>query len=74
MDFDMQEVSVSKAILRQSEHVILAADSSKFDRKAPVFIAALDSVSTFITDRTVPDECKAQCEGYGTEIVYAGVD
>ncbi len=72
MDFDMQEVSVSKAILRQSEQVILAADNSKFDRKAPVFVASMDSVSTLVTDQMVPDECKTQCDLTGTEIVYAG--
>ncbi len=71
MDFDMQEVSVSQAILRQSEHVMLAADNSKFDRKAPVFIASMDRISTVITDLTVPDDCKARCQETGTEIVYA---
>lgn len=71
MDFDMQEVSVSKAILRQSEQVILAADSSKFERKAPVFVASMSSISALITDRNVPEACKIQCDESGTEIVYA---
>ncbi|WP_371157197.1 DeoR/GlpR family DNA-binding transcription regulator [Jannaschia sp. 2305UL9-9] len=74
MDFDMQEVSVSKAILHQSEQVLLAADSSKFDRKAPVFVASMESVTKFITDRQVPEDCSAQCELSGTEIVYANTD
>ncbi len=74
MDFDLQEVSVSKAILRQSERVLLAVDSSKFDRKAPVFIAAIDSISTLITDKKVPEDCRACCEQSGTDIVYAGTE
>ncbi len=74
MDFDLQEVSVSKAILRQSERVLLAADSSKFDRKAPVFISAIDSISTLITDKKVPEDCRACCEQSGTDIVYADTE
>lgn len=71
MDFDMQEVSVSKAIIEQSDHIILVADNSKFDRKAPAFVASMESISTVVTDGELPPECKSQCDASGTEIVYA---
>jgi len=70
MDFDMQEVGVSKAIIRHSDQVFLVADSSKFDRKAPVRIATMQDISTVFTDRRVPPECVAQCEVSGTNIIY----
>lgn len=71
MDFDMQEVSVSKTVIAQSDKVILAADSSKFERKAPAFVAGIDRLSAFITDKLVPEDCKTQCDLHATEIVYA---
>ena len=71
MDFDMQEVSVSKAIIQHTEHVILVADSSKFDRKAPAFVAPIEHISTLITDADLPPDCKLRCEAAGTEVVYS---
>ncbi|MFK7876173.1 MAG: DeoR/GlpR family DNA-binding transcription regulator [Paracoccaceae bacterium] len=73
MDFDLQEVSVSKTIIRQSAHVVLVADASKFERKAPAFVASVDDVATFVTDQPVPDDCQAQCERSGTHILYAEI-
>lgn len=69
MDFDMQEVTVSKAIIRNSDHVILVADRSKFDRKAPAFVAPIGSISTFVTDANLPQECRSKCEATGTLVV-----
>jgi len=63
-------VGVSKAIIRHSDQVFLVADSSKFDRKAPVRIATMQDISTVFTDRRVPPECVAQCEVSGTNIIY----
>ncbi len=71
MDFDVQEVSLSKTVISQSDIVILAADNSKFERKAPAFMAGMNSLSAFVTDKPVPEDCKTQCDLYGTEIVYA---
>lgn len=70
MDFDMQEVSVTKAIIEQSDHVTLVADSSKFERKAPALVASMQNVSTFITDSDIPQDCQTQCSATGTEVVY----
>jgi DeoR family glycerol-3-phosphate regulon repressor len=51
LDFDFREVKVAQAIIANSRHVILVSDGTKFERTAPVRIAHLSQVDTFITDR-----------------------
>lgn len=51
LDFDYREVKVAQAIIANARHVILVSDSTKFERTAPVRIAHLSQVDTFITDR-----------------------
>lgn len=71
LDFDIQEVGVSKAIIQQSATVILASDSSKFERKAPVKIASMDEVDLFVTDPRLPQNCADFCVEADTKILYA---
>jgi len=51
LDFDYREVKVAQAIIANARHVILVSDQTKFERTAPVRIAHLSQVDTFITDR-----------------------
>lgn len=51
LDFDFREVKVAQAIIENARNVILVADSTKFDRKAPVRIAHISQVDTFVTDQ-----------------------
>jgi DeoR family glycerol-3-phosphate regulon repressor len=51
LDFDFREVKVAQAIMANARHVILVADSTKFERNAPVRIGHISQVDTFITDR-----------------------
>ncbi len=51
LDFDFREVKVAQAIIANARHVILVSDATKFERTAPVRIAHLSQVDTFITDR-----------------------
>lgn len=51
LDFDFREVKVAQAIIANARHVILVADSTKFERTAPVRIGHLSQIHTFITDR-----------------------
>ncbi len=51
LDFDYREVKVAQAIIANARHVILVSDSTKFERTAPVRIAHLSQVDSFITDR-----------------------
>ncbi|MBE3638347.1 DeoR/GlpR family DNA-binding transcription regulator [Mangrovicoccus algicola] len=54
LDFDAQEVGVTRTILRRARRVFLVADRSKFDRTAPVRIASLAEVDRLFTDRPLP--------------------
>lgn len=69
LDFDFQEVGVSKAIINRSENVFLVADSSKFERKAPARIASLADVDVFFTDDPVADRCAKFCKSVSTRVV-----
>ncbi|WP_299026152.1 DeoR/GlpR family DNA-binding transcription regulator [uncultured Sulfitobacter sp.] len=69
LDFDPQEVAVSRAIFKQSDHIILAADVSKFDRKAPAKIASLANVNSFVTDSRPPPQIETLCRTAGTDLI-----
>jgi DeoR family glycerol-3-phosphate regulon repressor len=71
LDFDIQEVGVSKTIIRQSETVLLVSDSSKFERKAPARIASVADVDIFVTDRGLPPACARVCNEAKTKVFYA---
>ena len=71
LDFDFQEVGVSKAIISRSDHVFLVADASKFERKAPARIASLAEVDVFFTDLPPPPACQSFCRAAGTAISIA---
>lgn len=71
LDFDVQEVGVSKTIIRQSDTVLLASDSSKFERKAPARIASISDVDIFVTDKGLPDVCADFCRESNTKVLFA---
>ena len=72
LDFDYREVTVAQAIIANARQVILVADSSKFDRTAPVRIARLDQLDFFVTD-TAPDAAfRALCAAAGITLVETG--
>lgn len=68
LDFDIQEVGVSKTIIRQSDTVFLVADASKFERKAPAKIASLAQMDMFFTDAPPPGNCAEVCRASGTQL------
>lgn len=74
LDFDIEEVGVSQAILQQSRQTMLVADASKFTRSAPVRIGSLAEIDTMITDRSLPCDLAQRCEDWGTEVVLAVQD
>jgi len=61
LDFDFREVKVAQAIIANARHVILVADSTKFERTAPVRIGHLSQVDTFITDECGIDSIREIC-------------
>ncbi|MEX5728209.1 DeoR family glycerol-3-phosphate regulon repressor [Rhodovulum iodosum] len=74
LDFDIQEVGVSQAILRQSRRTFLVADQSKRQRTAPARIASLAEIDTVFTDRPLPPDLQRRCAEWGTEVVIAEAD
>jgi len=68
LDFDIQEVGVSQAILRQSRRTFLVADHSKLQRSAPARIASLEAIDTLFTDRPLPPDLARRCAEWGTEV------
>ncbi|UWQ17959.1 DeoR/GlpR family DNA-binding transcription regulator [Jannaschia sp. M317] len=69
LDYDPGEVEVARAILRQSRRTVLVADASKLTRKAPVRIASLSQIDTWITD-ALPDPLAEKCAAWGTEVLH----
>lgn len=69
LDFDGQEVMVSRTAIQQSRNVMVVADHIKFKRKAPLTICALGDVDILFTDRALSDELAANCEGFKTLVV-----
>jgi DeoR family transcriptional regulator, glycerol-3-phosphate regulon repressor len=61
LDFDFREVKVAQAIIANARHVILVSDASKFERTAPVRIAHISQVQTFITDHCPSDSIRSIC-------------
>jgi len=71
LDFDLAEVRVSKAIIRQARRVFLVADHSKLGRSAPARLASLSEVSRFFTDRALPADLARRCAEWGLEVSLA---
>lgn len=71
LDYDLQEVRVSRAILRQARQALLVADSSKLRRSAPARIASLAEISAVFTDAALPDPLARRCADWGTRVVLA---
>lgn len=68
LDFDVAEVRVAKAILRQARQVFLVMDGSKLDRPAPVRLASLSQMDAVFTDRALPDDLMAKCAEWQTKV------
>jgi len=69
LDYDFREVKVAQAIIANARHVILAADSTKFERTAPVRIGQISQVHTFITDRCDIPSLRNICEENGVLLI-----
>lgn len=61
LDFDFREVKVAQAIISKARHVILVADSTKFERRAPVVIAQMAQVDTLVTDHISKPSIRRIC-------------
>jgi DeoR family glycerol-3-phosphate regulon repressor len=73
LDYDYREVRVAQAIISNARHVVLVSDATKFERSAPVRIAHLSQVSTFVTDRCPSEAIRRICADNAVELVETAV-
>lgn len=71
LDYDPREVRVAQAIIANARSIILVADSTKFERNAPMRITDISSVDYFVTDRMPPPAFAAICRERGVTLVIA---
>ena len=71
LDFDLPEVRVSRAIIRQSRQVYLVTDASKLERSAPVRLASLAEIDVVFTDTAFPDDLAKKCRDWETDVRIA---
>ena len=72
LDFDLAEVTVSRAIIAAARAVYLVADHSKLGRRAPARIGALSEVDALFTDRPLPEPLAGLCAGWTCAVHVAG--
>ena len=71
LDYDLAEVRVSRAIIRQSRQAYLVCDASKLDRSAPARLASLADLDTIFTDQPLPEVLAQKCAEWGTRVQVA---
>ena len=69
LDFDYREVQVSQAIIENARNIILVADSSKLARQAPVRIAHIGQMQTFVTDGLGDSPIRQICVAAGVQVI-----
>ncbi len=74
LEFDVREVRVAQSIIRNARSVILVADSTKFQRKAPVRLGSLDQVDYFVSDQPPPQSVLEYCLANGVRVVSGAPD
>ena len=62
LDYDFREVRVAQAIIKNARHIILVADSTKFERNAPIRIGHISQISTLVTDKGLPGKLNDICK------------
>ncbi len=70
LDYDLREASVTRAIISSARNVMLAVDSTKFGRAAPVCFGQLNQIDTLITDPRCPDALRKLCQESGIGLLF----
>jgi len=71
LDYDIQEVGVSRTLIAQARRTWLVTDHSKLRRSAPARIASLAELDRVYTDHNFPAPLMAQCTEWQTSVVVA---
>ncbi|AZG14028.1 DeoR/GlpR transcriptional regulator [Cupriavidus pauculus] len=70
-DYDFREVKVARTIMEHSREIWLAADASKFNRRAMVELAPLSSIDRLFTDEPLHAPYDAMLADSGVKCVVA---
>ena len=71
LDYDLRQVYVARAIIEHAHSVVLAVDSTKFGRMAPICIGRLSQVDMLVTDRSCPAALRELCARQDSSLVVA---
>lgn len=74
LDFDYREVKVAQAIISNAQHVVLVSDATKFERSAPVRLAHISQINTFITDRCPSQKLRELCREHEVELIETSAE
>lgn len=71
LDYDVAEAAIARAMLKTARNVILCADSSKFQKMAPVKVADLSDVDVLVTDTGCSEVLRQMCQSERVRVVDA---
>ncbi|GAB4235778.1 MAG: hypothetical protein Tsb0032_40930 [Kiloniellaceae bacterium] len=71
MLFDLQEAEFSREIIQHAEKSIVAADATKFGRRAPVRVEDPGVIDTLVTDAPPPSDIAGFLEEAAVKVVVA---
>lgn len=71
MVYHLAEAEFSRAIMEQAEHIIVAADASKFGRPSLVRICGPDAVDLLVTDQAPPADLARALDHAGVQTEIA---
>lgn len=68
-EYNMQEASTRKSIIDRSVQIILASDSSKFNKSVTITVSPLDNIDLIITDNGLQKSILSQFKKNGCNII-----
>ncbi|MGW8194171.1 MAG: DeoR/GlpR family DNA-binding transcription regulator [Desulforhopalus sp.] len=71
LEYDLREVRITQAIIRQARSVILVTDSMKLERSAPVKVGTLDDIDILVTDDGIPTDFIELCRHHDVDLRVA---
>lgn len=74
MNYDAGEAEFAQALIAQAERVIIAADSSKFQRRGFKRVCGFEQVDMLVTDAPPPPDIAARLQENGVALVVADQD
>ena len=69
LDFDLDEAEFSRAVIRRAETITIAADHTKFSRKALVKVCDVSDIDRFVTNQEPPEAFRDFLDRYDASLV-----